>query len=175
MGNGLIHIYCGDGKGKTTAAVGLAARAWGRGKRVLFVQFLKSEDSGEREALRALNGLILTECPQRIKFTFAMSPEEMRQCRADSAKLLEGAFHRAEQEKCDLLILDELFGALSAGAVEKKQALSLLKAKPDGLEVALTGRDPDPEFLELADYVSEICKRKHPFDREIPAREGIEY
>lgn len=175
MEKGLIHIYCGDGKGKTTAAVGLAVRAWGRGKKVLFVQFLKSGDSGEREALRALDGLRMTECPDRIKFTFAMSPEELERCREGSAKLLKEAFRQAKEEEFDLLVLDELFCALSTGVVEKQQVLSLLKAKPQGLEVALTGRDPAPEFLEMADYVSEVCKRKHPFDRQIPARKGIEY
>lgn len=174
MEQGLIHIYCGDGKGKTTAAVGLAVRACGRGKRVWFVQFLKSGDSGERRSLEKLEGITLAECPDKIKFTFAMNPQEREQAVADSRRTLQEAF-RAAKDGCDLLILDEFFGALSTGMLEKEEALTLLRGRPEHLEVALTGRDPGEEFLELADYVSEICKRKHPFDRGLSARRGIEY
>ena len=159
MEQGLIHIYCGDGKGKTTAAVGLAVRAWGRGKRVVFTQFLKSKDSGD--------------CPDHIKFTFAMSPEEREQAQKDSYELLTMAFAQAKQ--ADLLILDEFFGALATGMLDQEQALSYLKKKPEGLEVVLTGRDPAPAFLSIADYVSEVRKQKHPFDNGISARLGIEY
>ena len=173
MEQGLIQIYCGDGKGKTTAAVGLAVRAWGRGKKVVFTQFLKSKDSGERKALEQLEGLTMTDCPDHIKFTFAMTPEERRQEQIHSSRLLASAFAKAEQ--ADLLILDEFFGALSTGMIDQGQALAYLKNKPKKLEIVLTGRDPAPEFLELADYVSNIEKQKHPFDKGISARLGIEY
>ena len=173
MEQGLIHIYCGDGKGKTTAAVGLAVRAWGRGKRVVFTQFLKSKDSGERHALARLEGLVMTDCPDHIKFTFAMSPEEREQAQRDSRELLTKAF--AQAKEADLLILDEFFGALATGMLDQEQALSYLKGKPESLEVVLTGRDPAPAFLSIADYVSDVRKQKHPFDNGISARLGIEY
>lgn len=173
MARGFIHIYCGDGKGKTTAAVGLCVRAAGHGKRVLFVQFLKSEGSGERAVLRMLPQVTVTPCPQSIKFTIQMTEEEKREEAEACSRHLHAVWKEAG--KVDLLVLDEVFGALSAGLLSKDEVLAGLRKKPEALEVVLTGRNPEPCFLEIADYVTEMKKQKHPFERGVGARKGIEY
>jgi ATP:corrinoid adenosyltransferase len=173
--DGLTHIYCGDGKGKTTAALGLGVRACGRGKRVLLVQFLKGSDSGELNVLNALPNFSVLPNPENIKFIFQMEEAE----RTETARLCRTRFQKAAQAAaggaCDLLILDEVFGAISTGMLPNKTLIEFIKSKPGNLELVLTGRDPEPEILTLADYVSEILKVKHPFDRNIPARKGIEF
>lgn len=173
--NGLTHIYCGDGKGKTTAAIGLGIRACGSGKRVLLAQFLKGSTSSELTALRELRNFSVLPAPEHMKFTFQMTPRELE----ETAELCRSQFHRAVSAvnagECDLLILDEVFGAISCGLLPDTLLPDLIKNKPQSLELVLTGRDPKPEVLELADYVSEIKKIKHPYDRNIPARRGIEF
>ena len=172
---GLIHIYCGEGKGKTTAAVGLGVRACGSGMRVVLAQFLKGNSSGERRVLERLPGFFLIPGPESVKFTFQMTPREMEEARRQSGAMLRAAVETARRETCGLLILDEVFGAVSTGVLQAEDVLNFLRGKPEALEVVLTGRDPAPEFLQLADYVSEIRKIKHPYDRKVPARKGIEY
>lgn len=172
---GRIHIYCGDGKGKTTAALGLGLRACGRGKQVLLTQFLKGENSGERMVLKNICGFTLTECPQKMKFTFAMSAEEKQAEAKHCEELLEESFRNAQAGKCDLLILDEIFGAVSCGMINGEHLLAFIKNKPAPLELVLTGRNPGEEITALADYVTEMKKIKHPYELGVPAREGIEY
>ena len=169
----MIHIYCGDGKGKTTAAMGLAMRAAGHGRRVIIAQFLKNGKSGERTALSALPTVELLPVPEVVKFTFQMTEEERRQEAERQSELLEAAFRAAEG--AGLLVLDELCAALSAGMVALSRALALLDSRPEGLEVVITGRDPSPELLERAGYITEMVKRRHPFDRGVQAREGVEW
>ena len=174
MKPGLIHIYCGDGKGKTTASLGLCLRAAGHGKRVLLVQFLKTNRSGEREALKLLPTVTVLPNPERLKFTFQMNEDEKAAAAAQCAGQLEEAVAAAEAGACELLILDEAFGALSCGLLDRERLLSFLRSKPASLEVVLTGRDPDDDFLALADYISEVRLVRHPFQKGVPAREGIE-
>ena len=148
---GLIHIYCGDGKGKTTAALGLSVRCAGHGNKVLIVQFLKSRPTGELKSLALIPGIELMRGKETKKFTFQMNAEEKAQVKLEHLAL----FERVKQKCC-------------------AEKLDFLKNKPAELEVVLTGRNPAPELVELADYVSEIVKRKHPFEKGIPARTGIE-
>lgn len=170
---GLIHVYMGDGKGKTTAALGLALRMAGRGGRVLLAQFLKSENSGERAALRQLPGVTLLPLPEQVKFVFQMTPEE----KAAYAEETRHTLHRAAEESriADLLILDEALGALETGLLPLEELLRFLDGKPAGLEVVLTGRAAPQLLLDRADYITRMDKVKHPFDRGIAARKGIEY
>lgn len=167
----MLHIYFGDGKGKTTAALGLALRAAGRGERVAVAQFLKGADSGERAALALLPQVTLLPVPRSVKFLFAMTPAE-RQAEALRCRAL---LKLAQQAGADsfLLVLDEACGAVEAGLLSAEELLSCL----DGLtcEVVLTGRNPDPRLLERADYVTRMEKLRHPFDRGISARPGIEF
>lgn len=169
---GQIHLYCGDGKGKTTAAFGLALRMLGRGGRVVIAQFLKAGDSGECRTLSGFENVLLLADHPTGKFTFQMNEEERERTRGACLSLLTRAVCAARD--ADLLVLDEIMAAVNAGMVERAAVLTLLRDKPDTLEVVLTGREPPREFTELADYVTEMKKHKHPFERGLPARDGIE-
>jgi cob(I)alamin adenosyltransferase len=172
MSKGLIHIYCGDGKGKTTAAIGLAVRAAGNGKRVLFVQFLKNGKTGEVEFFKTVGNIDVLRSGCSAKFTRDMTADEKKQTYKNNM----GCFYNTvqESEAYDLLIFDEMCAAYNLGLIDKRQILDFLKNKPESLEVVLTGRDPAPELLQLADYISKIEKIRHPYDKGIKARKGIE-
>ncbi len=171
---GLIHIYCGDGKGKTTAAMGLALRAAGAGMRVRIVQFLKDGSSSELAPLRTLPGVTIQTDARIRKFAPAMAADERAGVRDSHQNILAEAVKSANANGFDLLILDEAFGAIAEGLLDADTLLTFLRDKPKGVEVVLTGRNPPQPFLDLADYVSEIVCRRHPFARKIPARRGIE-
>lgn len=171
---GLIHIYCGDGKGKTTAAVGLAVRCAGRGNKVLLVQFLKSRDSGELYSLAKLPDIEIMRGKESKKFTFQMNEKEKHALLIEHNKMFEQVLAKIKNGGYSLLILDEVIGALNAKVFEMPKLIEFLRHKPENLEVVLTGRNPAPELVEIADYVSEMRKVKHPMDKGIMAREGIE-
>lgn len=171
--SGLIHIYCGDGKGKTTAAMGLAIRAAGSGRRVLILQFLKDGRSSEFASLAHVPNIEVIPQTRRFGFTWTLSEEEKAQARDYCSALLEDAFARAGD--FDLLVLDEAVGACTSGMIGEVRLLALLEARPAELEVVLTGRGPSQALLERADYVTEMKMVKHPFQRGVSAREGIEY
>ena len=171
---GLIHIYCGDGKGKTTAALGLALRCSGHGNHVLLVQFLKSRPTGELKSLALLPNIQVMRGKETKKFTFQMNDEEKAQVKQEHLELFEKVKQKCLNQHIDLLILDEVIGACNTGVFDKDILVDFLKGKPADLEVVLIGRNPATELVELADYVSEICKRKHPFEKGIAARTGIE-
>lgn len=171
---GLIHIYCGDGKGKTTTAVGLAVRCAGRGNKVLLVQFLKSRDSGELYSLAKLPDIEVMRGKESKKFTFQMNEEEKHALLIEHNKMFEQVLAKIKNGGYSLLILDEVIGALNAKVFEMPKLIEFLRHKPENLEVVLTGRNPAPELVEIADYVSEMRKVKHPMDKGIMAREGIE-
>lgn len=169
----MIHIYCGDGKGKTTAAVGLAVRMAGFGGRVLFGQFFKDGSSSEIAVLRQLPGITVRHC-QTIPGRFVrLSPEQRQQVSADYTAYLTALLHDAGDY--DLLVLDEVISACNHGTVPEALLTDFLDRLPDTPETVLTGRTPSPALLQRADYVSEVKKIKHPFDHGITAREGIEF
>ena len=172
---GLVHIYCGDGRGKTTAALGLAIRAAGRGKRVLIARFLKTDDSGEVPVLRQIPGIRLKPCEKSFGFYSRMTEDERREAGEYYRTLFREAWREGVGEKFDMILLDEIMAACRYGLVPEEELLTCIREKPGGLEVVMTGRDPSEDLLETADYVSEVCKRKHPYDRGVAAREGIEY
>ncbi len=172
--SGLIHIYCGDGKGKTTAATGLAVRCAGSGKKVVFAQFLKDGCSSEIGVLKKIDNIEICVCCKPHGFVINMSDLEREETKCDFSELLNKSLTMA---RCgaDMLVLDEIVSSCNLEIVNEKSVLEFLKNKPAGLEVVLTGRDPSPELLELADYVTEMKKIKHPFDKGTSARKGIEY
>lgn len=170
---GLIHIYCGDGKGKTTAAMGLALRCAGSGRKVLLVQFLKDGKSSEFASLTHVPNIEAVPQTRTFGFSWTLTPEEKAEAGEYYTGLLEDAFQRAGG--FDLLILDEILGACSTGMVDEARLLALLEQKPDALEVVLTGRGPSEALQDMADYVTEMKMVKHPFERGVPAREGIEF
>lgn len=175
MEQGMIHIYCGDGKGKTTAAIGLAARAAGCGMKVLFARFLKNEDSGELQVLDSVPEIEVLHLVRSYGFFNTLTEEEKEEVRQMYGELWERIKKRVSGGEFRVLVIDEFMAAYRYGLIDRDEALEFLAGKPEALEIALTGRDPAPELTALADYVSEIRKVKHPFDQGILARRGIEY
>ena len=168
----MVHLYCGEGKGKTTAAMGLALRMAGRGRAVVIAQFLKGVDSGERLALAQVPGVRLLEVPERVKFSFQLTPAEREAERTRNTRLL--ALARKAAPSCDLLVLDEVIDALR-GFLPQEELCAFLDERPAGLEVVLTGHSL-PEALERrADYITHMVKEKHPYDRGVTARREIEF
>lgn len=173
---GMVHIYCGDGKGKTSAAVGLAVRAAGRGRDVVIARFLKTDDSGEVSVLKGIPGITVIPCERTFGFVSRMDEETRREAAAYNRQLFERAAEEIlGMDPHGVLILDEIIGAVNFRMVPEKELIRFLKSRPEGLEVVMTGRGPSKGLLELADYVSEIRKISHPYDRGILARKGIEY
>lgn len=170
---GLIHIYCGDGKGKTTAAIGLAVRCAGSGGRALILQFFKDGRSSEFAALKRVDGIDVIEQSRTFGFSWTLTDSQKEEAAAYYSALLEDAFARAGAYS--LLVLDEAMSACANRMIGEERLLELLAGRPAGLEVVLTGRDPSLRLLDAADYVTEMCKKKHPFDQGVPARKGIEF
>lgn len=171
--SGLIHLYCGDGKGKTSAAAGLALRAAGAGKRVLFTQFMKDGSSSEIGVLRGIENISVLLCKKPYGFYWNMTAQQRVQAKADYARLLREALQQSAE--VELLVLDEIVSACNRGVVEEAYLVDFLKSKPERLEIVLTGRDPSETLIACADYVTEMKKIKHPYDRGIAARRGIEF
>lgn len=171
---GLIHIYYGDGKGKTTTGMGLITRAAGYGYRVLLYQFMKNNKTSERKILEQVENITIVDGLEQEKFSFQMTPEEKAERREFYGKQFKKITEMAVSEDYDVLFMDETIYTISAGLLDENLVLEFLRTKPEKLEVILTGNYPDERLLELADYVSEIRKVKHPFDRGQRARLGIE-
>lgn len=172
---GCIHIYCGDGKGKTSAAIGLALRAAGRGRKILIVRFLKTDDSGEVPVLGRIPGIRVMPCERTFGFASRMSPEQKKEAADYYSSRFAWACREAEEGDYDMLLLDEILAACRYGLVREAEVVHFLQNRPEKLETVLTGRDPSAALVDLADYVSEIRMQKHPFTRGVGAREGIEY
>ncbi|MEY8338306.1 cob(I)yrinic acid a,c-diamide adenosyltransferase [Lachnospiraceae bacterium 62-35] len=172
---GLVHIYCGDGKGKTTAALGLALRAAGRKKKVLIVRFLKTDDSGEVSILKRIPEITLIPCEKTFGFLSSMSEETKKEAIEWYGKLLERAISMAIENTWDMLVMDEAVTACEKKVIEEDRLLWFLKNRPDRLEAVLTGRDPSDRLLSEADYISHIQAVRHPYEKGVKARKGIEY
>ena len=173
MEQGLIQIYTGSGKGKSTAAFGLALRAAGAGLRVAVIQFMKPEDSNEARGLAHLPG-VAVYCYGSGRFQrrgVAPQPEELALAAAAIAK----AHELAADPTLDLLVLDELCNAVFFGLVEEAAVLDFLTQKPATLEVVLTGRNATPALIERADLVTEMQEIKHPYRQGVPARRGVDF
>lgn len=171
---GLIHLYCGDGKGKTTAAVGLAVRAAGAGQRVLFVQFLKDGSSSEISVLRAMENVEVRVCEKPYGFLWDMDEEEFSRAAQDYSRLLRGALE-ASRDGYGLLVLDEAVSACNCGVISERELLDFFVCRPEGLEIVLTGRDPSAALSDAADYLTEMKKLRHPYDEGRQARPGVEF
>ena len=153
----MLHLYWGNGKGKTTAAMGLALRALGHGRRVVIVQFLKDGTSGEIAPLRTA-GATVYACPN-AKFTWLMDENDKAQARAVSADALE----KALAQPFDLLVLDEACAALKSNILDEALLRKAAAFAKDGREVVVTGRDPAPWLQDAADYSTEMQMHKHPY------------
>ena len=173
---GLIHIYFGDGKGKTTAALGLAMRAAGCGKKVVIVQFLKNWTCGEHNSFPKLDNVILIQGkPASGKFIHEMNDEEKQKTKVSQDESLHKAIDLIGNGQCNILILDEAIDAYMLGVLDASLLEDLIYNKPSLLELIITGHNPDEKLLKHADYVTEMKKHKHPYDEGVSARQGIEF
>lgn len=175
MMKGLIHIYCGDGKGKTTAATGLAIRGAGHLMKVIFVQFMKDGTSNELKILDDIDNIDVMVCKKHLGFSWNMDDETKKFAQEEYTKLFDDAIDECVKNDVDMIIFDEIMSAVSCKFVSEEKVLKFLKHKPEKLEVVMTGRNPSKELIDKADYVSEIKKIKHPFDAGVESRIGIEY
>ncbi|MFZ5448154.1 MAG: cob(I)yrinic acid a,c-diamide adenosyltransferase [Thermodesulfobacteriota bacterium] len=171
---GLIQVYTGDGKGKTTCALGLALRAVGQGLQVFMVQFMKGRDTGEA---RAAAGRLAPD--MTLRFFGRPGLVNLRAPAAEDLALIREAWDLASQVilagKHDLVILDEINLALTHNLLPKEEVFQVLRRRPPWVEVVLTGRQAPPELVELADLVTEMRPLKHYYAAGVKARRGIEW
>ncbi|MBI2640733.1 MAG: cob(I)yrinic acid a,c-diamide adenosyltransferase [Candidatus Sungbacteria bacterium] len=196
----MLYIFTGNGKGKTTAALGQAVRAVGEGKKVLMVQFIKGPwKSGEDDVEVTQKGVILSEAKNPRDPSVASLPQDDKRGifklvkmgkgfvgimgdklpREEHEKAAEEALEYARKEieagNWDIVILDEINNAISLGLVAKDKVLELLKLKPDNLHLIFTGRDAPQEFIDRADLVTEMRDSKHPYNKGVKGKRGLEY
>ena len=168
---GYIQVYTGDGKGKTTAALGLAVRASGHAMHTYIGQFMKAQYSGEKEALR---GHPFIAIEQYGDTTFLRREDVTSEHRARAQEGLERVRQAMLSEQYDIVVLDEINTAIWFGLVTLEQVLALLDQKPGYLELVLTGRRAPQEIIDRADLVTEMRQIKHYYEQKVPARTGIE-
>lgn len=171
LGQGYVQIYTGNGKGKSTAAVGLAVRCAGAGGKVFFVQFLKKGDSSEWLALQHLKDRIIHRAFGTGKFIHNEPSVEDRQLARTGMAQARQALSSGDY---DLIVLDELLGLLAKELVGIDEIFDLLRLRPPHTELVLTGRNAPAELVEKADLVTEMCEIKHYYQQGLAARKGIE-
>jgi len=174
MKDGLLQVYTGDGKGKTTAAFGLAFRAYGRGFKVAVVQFMKTWVTGEVQLAETLENFHIKRIDTSPKFTWEMNEAELEELRLEIRKGFEYVRNLVKENKYDLLVLDEINHIIIKEFVSKEEIIEFIDSKPDTLEIVMTGRNAPDWLIERADLVTEMKCIKHPFEKGIPARVGIE-
>lgn len=170
---GLVEVFTGNGKGKTTAALGVALRALGHGLRVHIIFFMKGEfPYGEQNALAQLTGLTY----QRFGSLDFVDPSHVKdEEKLQAQQALEAARSALHGDNYDVVILDEVLIASAWGLVGVEEVLSLIREKPNRLDLILTGRYADAGIIELADMVTEMKEIKHPYRKGLLSRQGIDY
>ena len=169
---GFIQVYSGNGKGKTTAALGLALRAAGRNRKILIVQFMKKWDYGELHALKQIPQITLKTFGTK-DFVYKGKAKEIDYEEAEKA--FQEGVQGANSGQYDLVIFDELNVALDFELLDLAQVLAFLEEKPPGVEVIITGRNAPQQIIDRADLVTEMREIKHPYQKGVSARIGIEY
>jgi len=175
MDLGLIQLYTGDGKGKTTAAFGQAIRCAGNNNKVIIFQFLKGKDSGESLFLENNEYIELYHLNIEGSFSWRKSKEAEDLVIAEIHMAMDYVKEIIKYDRCDMLVLDEIVHVFKREYYSLKDFVALLKERPQIMEVILTGRGAMEELYDIADLVTEMKKIKHPFDEGIKARQGIEY
>lgn len=176
METGLVQVYFGNGKGKTTAAIGQGIRATGRGLKVIMIQFLKGGVSGELNTLTKLEpDFKVFRFEKDRDFYFALSATEKEELKMEIINALKFAKKVLDTKECDFLILDEVLGVVENGIIEEEELKTFIKNKPQHMELILTGRKLPSSLVDDIDYISEIVQIKHPYEKGINAREGIEF
>jgi cob(I)alamin adenosyltransferase len=169
---GFIHVYTGSGKGKTTAAIGLGVRASGNGLKVLMIQFMKGRRYSELDALQQIKNFTVIQFG-RDEFVSKEKPEQIDIDLAQKA--LTYAKDIIKKGDYDLVILDEINVAVDYKLISLNDVVELLQKKPEALELVLTGRYAPPEIIKHADLVSEILEIKHPYQKGVTSRKGIDW
>jgi cob(I)alamin adenosyltransferase len=172
---GLIQVYTGTGKGKSTAAIGQAVRAAGHGFKVGFISFFKDPEAfgdGEYRSLQKLGVKTFLFAKKHPHFYKELNPDDVRRQCSEGLEFIKGLF---QEPSWDMLVLDEINIAVRDGFLKEAEVLALLEAKPEKLELVLTGRGATQKIIEKADLVSEMREVKHPYNQGIKSREGIEY
>ncbi len=169
----MIHIYTGDGKGKTTSAVGLAVRGAGAGMRVFLFQFMKDGSSSEIRMLENI-GITVICCQECGKFTFLMNEKELSAVRDTHNSMLKRAERIINCGMTDMVIFDEFIGTYNSNLFDRELAEKVVLSETN-VEIVLTGRNAPKVFTEKADYITVMQKGKHPYDKGKIARKGIEY
>lgn len=175
MKKAYTQVYTGDGKGKTTAAMGLAFRAAGNGFSVKIIQFLKGMKTGELIAFEKFDNIELFRFQTTTKFTWDLNKEELLKYREETREAYYFAKKCILENNCDILILDEVIGAIHGGFITIDEVCDLIKNKNSGMELILTGRNAPREIINLADLVTEMKPIKHYMDKGVNARLGIEF
>jgi cob(I)alamin adenosyltransferase len=175
MKKGLIIVYTGDGKGKTTASLGLALRTVGWGGKVLIIQFVKEIKTGEYKAIEKYIKDIKIVLMGKGFVGILNDRYKKDVHQANAKKALEYAKKEIMSKKWSTIILDEINGAIVGGLVAVKDVIQILKSKPDEVTLVLTGRNADPKIIDIANLVTEMKKIKHPFDSGILAQKGVDY
>jgi cob(I)alamin adenosyltransferase len=172
-GKGLVEIFTGDGKGKTTAALGIALRASGHGLKVFIICFMKGDfPYGERKALSQLPNIKLA----KFGLETFVDPNNVTEVEKEEArKALQMAKEVIFNNEYDIVVLDEINVATAWNLISTNEVIKIIKGKPKNVELILTGRYADDKLIELADLVTNMIKVKHPYDKGILARKGIDY
>lgn len=174
----MIHLYTGEGKGKTTAAIGLAVRGAGSGLKVLFTQFMKGNDSGELHVLEKVAGITICRSRREFGFYRTLTQEDKKELAAEHDRILDEILRSVESGGCDMVIMDEITYPVNWKLLDPEKLRGILKAgrgEEGRVEVVLTGRDPAVLLMDDADYVTEMKALRHPYQKGIAARKGIEY
>lgn len=171
---GLIHVYKGEGKGKTTACVGLTVRAAGRGKNVIFLQFHKGNETGEINILNNLSNVTVIRNTKNFGFYNTLSIGEQEELINMQNNNFDRALSIIKDGKTDMLVMDEIFTACCYKTIDVEKLKNFLVNKPKELEVVMNGHNPDSFFCDIADYVTDMRCEKHPYEKGICARVGIE-
>ncbi len=168
---GTVQVYTGDGKGKTTAAIGQVIRALGHGQRVLVVQFLKGRPSGEVKVLEGMENVTVKRFGSSRFVCGSPTPEDIELAK----KGFEGMREAVLSGEYDLVVLDEINLLVDYGMLDVEQVVELMKERPKNVELILTGRNAHRQVIEAADLVSEVRAVKHYYKRGVRARPGVEY
>ncbi len=171
---GLVHIYTGNGKGKTTAALGLSLRAVGRGFKVCFIQFLKGRMKLGDGAFLALKRIRNFEHASYGTGKFVIGKPSRRDFQ-EASRAFEHAKDAIMKGKYEVVVLDEITHAVNLGLIDIDEVIKLIQRKPSMVEIVLTGRAADKRLIDIADLVTEMREVKHPFSHGVRAREGIEF
>lgn len=171
----MIQLYCGDGKGKTTAAVGAAARAAGRGRKIIFAQFMKGQPTGELAVLSQLGGVTILRSSKAFPFFANMTEEQKQELAGLHNRMLDTILAALAEGRADFVVLDEATHACRFGLLDEEKLERILAyGKSLTTEIIVTGRDAPERLCEASDYISEIRCVRHPHTDGVKARLGIE-